>query len=107
MKNWKKPKFSSINMETQPQGNVLSKVLEEWPEEEFMKIDGYDDCVIGVFERYNMAPVLAYDHTLVVQETMDQSLMDMWEAVDYVSTQIQGAWVGDKTPAFLNRCITI
>lgn len=31
-----------------------------------MKMDGYDDCIIGILERFGMEPIIVYDKSAVI-----------------------------------------
>ena len=109
MKNFRKPKFSPtvIDDPSNPNGNVLSHVLESYPDTPFQVMEGFNDCVIGVLERFGMEPVLVYDKEQVIQELMDQSTMTRQEAMEWYEVNQLGSWVGDLTPAFLDKCLTI
>ena len=58
--------------------NPLSlELIEGYLSDEAVKIEGFDDCICGVVERYGMGPLLLYD--------------------DF---NILGAWMGEGTPCF-------
>lgn len=75
---------------------------------EFMLMDGYDDCVIGVIERFGQPPIVCYDKEKVLEKlSKDMSYED---AIEFFEFNQLGAWVGDSTPCFLTIddkwCIT-
>lgn len=60
-------------------------------------IDGYDEAVIGVASRCGQEDVLAYDRNKIL------SLLNLpdEEAQEYFDYNIAGAYVGSKTPVFV------
>ncbi len=83
---------------------VLSDRLLDIGIENVLVMDGYDDCVIGVLERFGMDPVVMYDKEKVINKIMDESPGGSYEeAVEYYEFNQLGGWHGDKTPGFLVR----
>ena len=65
-----------------------------------LKVDGFDDCVIGSCHRFGSDPLLAYDaEKMIVQLASDG--MSQEEAMEYFDFNIIGAWVGEGTPVFI------
>ena len=65
---------------------------------------GFDDCAIGIMERFGMEPVVVYDREKVIDKIMKQSDGGTYEdAFEYYEFNQLGAWWGEKTPAFLLR----
>lgn len=71
----------------------LEKVLERYPDHEFLKADGFDDAVIGVDER---SMRLIYSTNKCIDVLMKD--MSYEEAVEYFYFNVSGAYVGEKTP---------
>ena len=67
---------------------------------ETMKLDGYDDCIIGIVEGFNKDNVLCYDKDKIIDRLMEDG-MDLDDAHDYFGFNILGAYVGSSTPCFL------
>jgi hypothetical protein len=82
--------------------NKLDKIYEENPDSEFVKMDGFDDCIEGVVERFGQDPILCYNYDKVIEELVSQG-MDYEEAVEYFEFNQIGAWVGEKTPCFIKK----
>lgn len=84
-------------------------------------LDGFDDAIVGMAERINLEPVVAYNINKIVEILTDQMVVDLseddfegvledgltveekkeqmaWEYFDY---NIMGAWMGEGTPVFL------
>ena len=65
---------------------------------------GFDDCVVGLLERFGVAvPVVVYDREKVIQKLMDNGIETYEEAEEFYHYNQLGAWIGDGTPAFLIR----
>lgn len=79
--------------------------------------DGFDEAIIGMAERINLGPVVAYDVEKIVEilaadmEVEDDDLADgqsiedlkISMAYEYFYYNIQGAWMGDNTPIFITK----
>jgi len=68
---------------------------------EFTKMDGFDDCIVGIVERFGSEPILCYDRQAVLEKSMEDG-MTREEAEEYFSFNQIGAWVGETTPCFLS-----
>lgn len=66
-----------------------------------LKMDGFDDCAVGICERFGMDCVLAYDRGLVIDKLMTRDGMTRDEAEEFFEYNQIGAWMGEKTPVFL------
>ncbi len=71
--------------------------------ESALVMDGYDDCVIGVMERYGMEPIVIYDKASVIQRLMDEGCDSYEGALEYYEFNQLGGFHGPKTPGFLVR----
>lgn len=76
---------------------MLEQILENYPEESFLKIDGHDNAIIGVDE---MSLRLCYSVDMIIHNLMDN--MDESEAEEYYDFNIAGSYMGDKTPILVN-----
>jgi len=82
----------------------LSDRLLEIGVESILTMDGYDDCVVGVLQRYGLKDnVMVYDREKVLEKIMHLSDSTYSEAEEYYEFNQLGAWVGEGTPAFLVR----
>ena len=68
--------------------------------EGLVKLDGYDDCICGIVERYGMDSVLLYDTNLIINKMMEEDGMEQFEAIEYFDFNIMGAWFSEGTPCF-------
>ena len=64
-------------------------------------MDGYDDCIEGVVERFGMNPIVCYDKEKVL--TKLRADMSEQEAYEWFEFNQIGAWLGDSTPCFLTK----
>jgi hypothetical protein len=70
---------------------------------EAMICDGYDEAIIGMAERINLGPVVAYDVEKIIEILMDRDGMSYEDAIEFFDFNIIGAWVGEFTPIFIRR----
>ena len=83
--------------------------------EEALLIDGFDSAIIGMAERINLGPVVAYDEEKIIDilskemeledtESMTEDEIESEKymmAVEYFEYNIKGAWLGENTPIFI------
>jgi len=70
-------------------------------EHELLTMDGYDDCIVGVVERFGQEPIVCYDREKVICR-LESDGMDRDEAEEFFQFNQIGAWMGDSTPCFLS-----
>ena len=85
--------------------------------EEALIIDGFDSAIIGMAERINLGPIIAYDVEKIIEilandmEVEEDDLVDdqsieelkISMAYDYFYFNIHGAWMGENTPIFISK----
>jgi hypothetical protein len=64
-----------------------------------LKMDGYDDCVIGLCHQFGRPPVIAYDRDKVIKKLMKD--MTWEEAEEFFEFNQIGAYMGEYTPVFI------
>jgi hypothetical protein len=67
---------------------------------EILRVDGFDDCCVGLVERFGMPPVLLYDKAKMITKMVAEGMSEDDAEEFYAFNQI-GAWLGDGTPVFL------
>ena len=82
---------------------TLEGQLLELGVESALTMDGYDDCAIGILERYGMESIVIYDKEKVISQLMDEGIPTYEEALEFYEYNQLGAWLGDMTPGFLVR----
>lgn len=75
--------------------SILNKILDEYPDEGFLKADGLDDAIIGVWSEER----LVYSVDKVIEILMND--MTEEEAIEFYEFNIECAYVGEKTPIFI------
>jgi len=70
-------------------------------EQEALTADGFDDCSLGLVERFGMSPIYCYDKTKMIKKIIEQDGMTIEEANEHFDFNIVGSWVGEGTPCFL------
>ena len=80
---------------------TLAERLLDLGVESALIMDDYDDCVIGVLERYGMENIVLYDKEKVIQKLIDDGCDSYEGAVGFYEFNQLGGWHGDKTPGFL------
>lgn len=77
---------------------MLDQIIENFPDEEFLKADGFDEAVIG-FEEKSMR--LIYSAKKCIDVLISEGMTEE-DAFDHYYYNVEGAWVGDKTPIWCN-----
>jgi hypothetical protein len=61
----------------------------------------FDPCVVGVAQRCGMEYVVVYDREKIINALAKDMGLD--DAIDYYCFNVAGAFVGERTPMFLER----
>lgn len=72
------------------------EIFETYPFEEFLFADGWDDAIIGVSNDMK----IVYDSEKIIEMLSQDMSYD--EAMEYFYFNIEGAYVGEKTPIYVN-----
>jgi len=85
---------------------------------EALFLDGFDDAILGIAERPNLGPVVAYDEEKIIailveqmepdsEDLIDRDVFElkMEMALDYYHYNIKNAWVGEYTPMIITTNI--
>lgn len=73
---------------------MLDKILEWFPDEDILKADGLDNAIIGIEVNSSR---LIYSKSKVIEILVKEGLTHE-EALEHYDFNIEGAYVGDKTP---------
>tara|TARA_B100001093_G_scaffold429642_1_gene424983 strand:- start:1073 stop:1321 length:249 start_codon:yes stop_codon:yes gene_type:complete len=71
-------------------------------DKKLIKMDGYDDCIVGVVERAGQESILCYGKEEVLCK-LESKGMNRSEAEEFFYYNQIGAWMGDSTPCFLSK----
>lgn len=88
-----------------PTGKQIRRWLNE-NHPDALLMDGYDDCIIGVAHQWSKEPIVAYDREKVINKLVSKG-MSYSEAVEFHEFNQEGAWVGEKTPCFVDLPVII
>ncbi len=77
----------------------LDDIIEAYPDEEFLSADGFDEAILGVVYEMNRLPRIAYSVSKCIEVLMRE--MDYEEAREYFDFNVSGAYVGEKTPLWV------
>lgn len=75
------------------------KDLLEKIDPDLLYADGFDDCILGVTFRKEV-PVVLYSRTKVIKSLSKD--MPYGDAIEYFDFNIDCAYVGERTPVFLD-----
>jgi hypothetical protein len=78
--------------------DILSKILEHYPEEGYEKADGFDYAIIGV----STSGRLVYSVQKIVEILVSRNNWSEKDAADYFFYSIEASYHGDKSPIFIN-----
>lgn len=82
------------------QQDTAGQLAELFGNPEMLVMDGFDDCIIGVIERFGIEPIICYSKGMVIAKLCEEGDMSEDEAEEYWSYNMIGAWLGDGTPCF-------
>jgi hypothetical protein len=77
---------------------TLTEIYEFYPDEHFMKADGFDDAIVGV-EPTMM--ILVYDRNKMI-EILKKQEMSEDDAIEYLEFNTWSAYIGEKTPIYIH-----
>ncbi len=80
----------------------IDTMVEECGEEEILLADGFEEAFLGIARQFNKAFAL-YDWDKCINVLMKRDGMDRDEAIEFFDFNVQGAYVGENTPAFLTK----
>jgi hypothetical protein len=75
---------------------MLQKIIEQFDDLEFLKADGFDDAIIGVDSDSKR---LIYSQKKIIDILVSDD-MTFDDALEYYYYNIEGSYMGDKTPIF-------
>ena len=77
----------------------LDEILENYPDEEFLKADGFDLAIIGV-EANSLR--LVYSVEKCIELLMEDDGMSYEDGIEHLYFNVIGAYVGENTPIWVN-----
>lgn len=83
--------------------NLLIEELQNPENSKKLRMDGFNDCIEGVVERFGQPDIICYDKAKVLDKIMVESSCSYDEALEFYEFNQLGAWVGDTTPCFIDK----
>ena len=71
------------------------EIVEMFPDEEFLFVDDMDEAILGISSKF----LVVYSETKIIDILKKD--MTYLEAVEYFNFNIEGAYMGDKTPIYV------
>jgi hypothetical protein len=63
-----------------------------------IKLDGFDNCIIGIVEEFGNGPRILYSKEKIINELCDE--MTIEEALEFYDFNILGGYFGEQNPVF-------
>jgi len=83
--------------------SIIDQMSEMYPFEVLNRAVGFDDAIIGVSTPSpGRPPLVVYNTRSCIQILMDRDEMTEEEAWEFFEFNVQGAWVGDTTPLYID-----
>ena len=79
--------------------SMLDLIIEQNPEDEFLKADGLDEAIIGYDD---FSGRLIYSMTKIINILIEDDGMTEEEALEHYYYNIHGGYVGEQTPIWCN-----
>ena len=77
----------------------VNQLADDWGDTEMLVADGFDPAIVGVTE--GPSPVVVYDFDECVNVLIFRDGMTEEDALEHMSFNVTGAYVGDRTPIFI------
>jgi hypothetical protein len=81
--------------------SIRQDLVDLYDDEELLFADGFDDCIIGVSSGFNDAYKVVYNMGKIIDKLIADG-MTAEEAEEYFDFNILGAYVGERTPLYVN-----
>lgn len=78
--------------------DILSKILDMYPDEGYIKADGLDAAVIGV----STSGCLVYSIDAIIDILMERNNWSYDDAIEYFDYNIEGSYMGERSPIYVN-----
>lgn len=80
--------------------------IQEWleqyyPDDSLLTMDGLDEAFVGVATCFGQNPKTVYDRNKIV-EVLIKDGMTHEDAIEFISFNIEGSYVGEKTPLIID-----
>ena len=76
----------------------LDDIIEMFPDEEILKCDGYDDCILGYDFGTGENIRLIYSVNMMLEQMVNEDGLSDLDAIEHFEFNIRGSYMGEKTP---------
>lgn len=76
----------------------LQTIYEKYPDEEFISADGFEEAILGIDDD---KMIIVYSTKKILSILMQEEEMNYEDALEHFYYNIKGAYVGEKTPLFV------
>lgn len=76
----------------------IDDILEQYPDIEILKADGYDDCVLGYEYEWTGNIRLIYSVKAILDKLTTEDGLSEEDAIEHFEYNMRGAYVGEQTP---------
>ena len=81
---------------------IIEDIIEiEGEDNEILLADGFEDAYMGIARQFTKTPLAIYDRNKCIDILVNRDGMSEEEAEEYFQYNVEGAWVGENTPMFL------
>jgi len=70
-------------------------------EDRILLADGFEDAFVGIACQFNK-PLACYDYDECIKVLVGEGMTEE-DAIEHMSFNVEGGWVGETTPLFLRR----
>lgn len=77
---------------------ILDQIIEQFPDLEILKADGFDDCILGYDYNLNENIRLIYSVKAILYKLVTEENMTEIDAIEHFEYNIGGGYVGEQTP---------
>ena len=76
-------------------------IIDNYPD--CILLDGFNEAILGICERINLTPVVAYSVEKMLNILITRDGMTYEEALEYYDFNIACAWLGEFTPIYISN----
>lgn len=78
---------------------ILESIYEKYPDETFLTLDGFNEAILGVEDNQMK---IVYSTKKIISSLITNDEMTYEDAIEFFDYNIKGAYVGEKTPIFVD-----
>lgn len=81
----------------------LEVLINDYPDAELLSADGFDDAIIGIsYSKITGEYVIVYSKSKCIDILVNRDNMSHDEAQEYFDYNVEGSYVGEKTPIWVD-----